>query len=185
MRGQLSPAEAQGCWGSPRAAAADGVAPLSEHVMLHLRTAAVARRRNLLMHGGGAIWPGTPTWTRPRPGEGPSGELVIHPGSPQAGAGPGAGPRALVAEAGGQPVRLWAHGDLPAAAGLAAAPGSAGARRCGRCGGRWRGPVIAPPKLAAGITVRTFVPGQDEDAWLAVNARAFAHHPEQGRLDPR
>jgi mycothiol synthase len=31
------------------------------------------------------------------------------------------------------------------------------------------------------VTVRTFRPGSDDSSWLALNARAFADHPEQGR----
>jgi mycothiol synthase len=39
----------------------------------------------------------------------------------------------------------------------------------------------SPRRLPPGIAVRPFRPGVDEEAWLRVNAAAFATHPEQGR----
>jgi mycothiol synthase len=78
---------------------------------------------------------------------------------------------------------VWAHGDLPPARALAARLGLPVTRELWQM----RRPLdpTAPPSGAVpaeGVTVRAFEPGRDEDAWLRVNARAFAHHPEQGRL---
>ena len=123
-------------------------------------------------------------------GQAATGELVVHPGHRRRGLG-----RALLAQlqaeaarldpagrAGqsrGSALRVWAHGDLPAARELAAAAGLTRSRVLWQM----RRPLagqLGEPAYPAGITIRAFRPGTDEQAWLAVNARAFAHHPEQG-----
>jgi mycothiol synthase len=40
------------------------------------------------------------------------------------------------------------------------------------------------PALPEEVHVEPFRPGRDDEAWLRVNARAFAFHPEQGRWTP-
>ncbi|WP_129668423.1 mycothiol synthase [Phytoactinopolyspora endophytica] len=74
---------------------------------------------------------------------------------------------------------VWAHGDHPAARILAARTGLDRARELFQL----RRPAGAPvPRTQPppGVTVRSFVPGQDEQAWVDVNAAAFSWHPEQG-----
>jgi mycothiol synthase len=176
--GPISEDEAQSVLALVRAAAEeDGVGPLSEHVMLHLRYGGDPRARNLLLFSGGEL-AGYAHLDPTDPVEGPSGELVIHPAHRRQGLGLLL-TRALVAEAGDRPLRLWAHGDLPAAVRLAAAAGFERVRALWQMR-RSLQSQLERPHYADGITVRTFVPGRDEDAWIDLNSRAFARHPEQG-----
>ncbi|MDR1214769.1 MAG: mycothiol synthase [Propionibacteriaceae bacterium] len=75
---------------------------------------------------------------------------------------------------------FWSFGDLPAARALAAALGLRPVRQLWRL---TRSVAGLPPwsaQLPAGCSLRAFQPG-DEAALLALNARAFRQHPEQGR----
>ncbi|RKS71090.1 mycothiol synthase [Actinomadura pelletieri DSM 43383] len=154
------------------AADADGVGPLSEHALLALRggrAGTVLRDRGVIVAYG---------HLDPPDGDEPAAaELVVHPKQRRRGHGR-ALLRALRAEANG-PLRIWAHGDLPAAAALADAEGLTRARALFQMRRPASGP-LPEPHLAEGVTLRTFEPGRDEQAWLEVNARAFADHPEQG-----
>jgi mycothiol synthase len=88
-------------------------------------------------------------------------------------------PAAEPGRAGPGTLRIWAHGDLPAAARLAEAAGFRRVRALWMMRRSLAGP-LDEPRFPTGVTVRPFVPGKDEQQWLAVNARAFASHPEQG-----
>ncbi len=145
--------------------------------MLHLRYGGDPRARNLLLHSGGEL-AGYAHLDPTDPVEGPSGELVIHPARRRRGLGLEL-TSALVATAGQLPLRLWAHGDRPAATSLAAAAGFERVRSLWQMR-RSLQASIDRPQIADGITIRTFVVGHDEDQWLALNHRAFARHPEQG-----
>jgi mycothiol synthase len=160
-----------------RAAEEDGVSPLTEHVMLHLRYGGDPRARNVLLRHDGQL-AGYAHLDPTDPVEGPAGEMVIDPAARRHGLGLTL-VQALVAEAGPAGLRLWAHGDLPAATKLAAAAGFVRSRSLWQMR-RSLQSRIGRPQFADGLEVRTFRPGKDEDAWVSLNHRAFSRHPEQG-----
>jgi mycothiol synthase len=105
-------------------------------------------------------------------------ELIVRPDRRREGIGARLVDEVLTVDG---PMRLWSHGDHPGAARLAERNGLARVRellkmRLGPDG------ELPEPKLPGHVRIRTFEPGRDEDAVIAVNARAFDWHPEQGQL---
>jgi mycothiol synthase len=109
----------------------------------------------------------------------PVGEALVHPAARNRGVGTQL-VRELLRLAGDREPRLWSHGDHPAAAAIAARLGLRKVREMRRM--RWTAGEVPQPQLREGVRIRTFVPGQDEAAVVAVNHRAFSWHPEQGAL---
>jgi mycothiol synthase len=106
--------------------------------------------------------------------------LAVEPASRRGGRG-----RALLEEvlavAAGEPLRAWSHADHPAARALAPAYGFEVVRELWvmrRPSGRPLPPVVLPD----GVRVDTWTEA-DADDLVAVNAAAFAAHPEQGAMD--
>ncbi|WP_405599435.1 mycothiol synthase [Streptomyces sp. NBC_01410] len=180
---ELSPEQAEAVLGMlAEAARADGMQAVSEQGRLQLRGGRREGVRHLLLTVGGELV-GYAQLEDTDPVEAPAAELVVHPGHRGRGHGRALGSALLGAS--GKRLRVWAHGGKSAARHLAQVLGLTLFRELRQL----RRPLnlldIPEPVFPAGVTVRTFVPGQDDAAWLALNAAAFAHHPEQGSLTQR
>jgi mycothiol synthase len=205
VRGPLPPAVADEVRAlAARAAAVDGVAPLSEQPLLWLTDPEAVVVHLLAREDDGRLV-GYAQADVALDAQA-SAELVVDP----AARGRGTGARLLdaalahAATVPGRRLHAWAHGDLDPARRLTTSAGGVVTRELLRM----RVPLPPPHTHArtdretvdrvedvdhpgglagarpfpVGVTVRAFVPGRDEDAWRRVNARAFARHPEQGRI---
>ncbi|WP_407344765.1 mycothiol synthase [Pengzhenrongella phosphoraccumulans] len=182
-----------------RAAATDGVAPLSEQPLLRLIApgddGTADDTVHLLAYDGAAAdsassgaLVGYAQLDLGAPGAAGL-ELVVDPAARRRGIGRGLldAARALAADGpedpDGRRFTVWAHGDLPAARALAAGAGLGVVRELWLMSLDLTGwPAAEPAPRPRGVVVRAFVPGRDEDEWRRANARAFASHPEQGRI---
>jgi mycothiol synthase len=159
----------------------DGVFPLSEHVMLHLRHGGDVEATHLLVNHGPQLV-GYAHLDATDAVDGASAELAVHPMFRRRGLGRALVEAAAVAAAESDPagrLRLWAHGDHPSAAALAMSLGFERHRVLYLMRRSLALPFPAP-EFPPGVALRAFRPGADDEAWVVVNARAFADHPDQG-----
>lgn len=149
--------------------AVDGVDPLNEE-------ARFARGAGQALHAIAREAGEVVGYLHHSPGFG-TAQVAVHPGRRRGGIGTG-----LVGGLGEVATpRLWAFGDLPAAQGFAVALGLAAERTLLVMARDLDAPQPARP-LPAGVRLRGYR-DTDAAALLALNAAAFAHHPEQGTLD--
>ncbi|MFF0429431.1 mycothiol synthase [Streptomyces sp. NPDC004520] len=160
----------------------DGLHAVSEQGRLYLRHGKREGVRHFLLTVGSRLY-GYAQLEETDPIEAPAAELVVHPSHRGRGHGRALGTALLTAS--GKRLRVWAHGGKSAARHLAQVLGLTLFRELRQLRRSLVPLDIPEPVLPEGVTVRTFTPGVDDTAWLAVNAAAFAHHPEQGSLTQR
>jgi len=158
------------------ALSADGTAPFSEQTVLSWASASTGDRHLLARTPDGeAVGYGYLDVTG-------SAEFAVHPDHRRQGHGRAVLNR-LDLESNDVEAQLlvWSHGDHPGGRALATANGYQVIRELLQLR-MTMDQSPDPVELPEGVTVRGFRPGADDQAWLALNARAFAHHPEQGRM---
>lgn len=106
-----------------------------------------------------------------------SAELAVHPAHRRRGIG---GELTDAVKAHAPAAAIWAHGNLESAQNLARSRGLAPVRELVYMTAELD-PAGELPPVPGGIEVKEFTASDAAD-WLAVNAQAFADHPEQGRL---
>lgn len=164
------------------AAREDGRSPLNEATLLSLRHDGLEGKALWVARDDAGMVTGFALAASPEDSGPVDVNLVVSPSARGTGVG-----RSLAQEVLGafpdRPMSAWSHGNHPAAARLADALGFDKVRDL------WvmRRPLseadpLPPVAPADGIVVRTFRRGEDEEAFLAINAEAFADHPEQGSM---
>lgn len=177
------------------AEAADGNPPFSDQTWVELRTTDDPDRVRTVTAwldrapGRDGELAGAAVAISPAPGDaaGTPGvlELVVHPNCRAQGVATTMASELTVLRD-GTPMQAWAHGNHAAAARLAEHFGYRPVRELLRLRLTHQADADAPAwneDVPEGVTIRSFVPGEDDSAWLAANAAAFAEHPEQGSMD--
>lgn len=157
---------------------ADGLSPLSEHVLLHLRHGGDVRAWHLLARDSEGHLVGYLHLDQTDEVAGPAIEVSVIPAERGHGIGSALVRNALT-QVGAKGVRLWAHGQQAGAHKLAQSLGFLQVRELWQM----RRSLFAPlPKAqeVTGIKVRAFEPGVDDLDWVKLNSEIFASHPEQG-----
>ncbi len=159
-----------------QAAAFDGVDPLNEAARMSLAPGASGARHLVLVGPAGVEAYANLSAT----GDVETIQLVVVPEARLTGIGTTMLEAAIAAVPAGAKAAVWSFGDLPAARGFAAA----NHLRPGRELLIMEASLTDVPgaRLPADVTIRGFRP-EDLDQLLETNARAFAHHPEQGAMD--
>jgi mycothiol synthase len=154
----------------------DNTPPIAEHILLHLRHGGDKSDSHLLVEKGEDVI-GYAHLDQTDSVAGPSIELVVDPKF----RGEGVGKQLLgkAIEICGKYVRLWVHGDQPAAHALATSFGFEKFRTVLQMS-RALGQILQIPKLDPDIVIRSFLPGIDSNSWLELNNKVFKDHPEQG-----
>ena len=148
---------------------ADGVITLNEQACLQLKYRGLRDAALWLGDDGFALLHGSIL------------DLAVHPMARNRGTGTALA-RLALAEAAATvgSVEAWSHGDHPSAGRIAARVGVPKEREL-RIMTRATAKPVTPLDPPPGVRIRTFT-AADEDVFLAVNAAAFSHHPEQGHM---